>query len=260
MHCNGKHNSYTGFNRHDNNSVFIAFMQLQQSRNSHSSGETDMKIITAFAIFVGTIFLYVVLSNQLMFYYLVSGSMEPSIPVGSLVAVVPDKFIYEGDVVAFRRGDATILHRAAEIHENYLFLSADAFPDFREIITWDMVIGKAILAVPLLGYVFMALTTQAGLSFVFTVLVLVFFLRGDRNLGFWPAAGTAIAMTIVTLRSLDFTQSIIASSLAVSALSLASFAENRLPDGRKWAELAYIAVFTASVLLIFRSDLRWLFA
>lgn len=218
-----------------------------------------MKTTPLIAIFIGTFVVYAILSNQVMLYYVVTGSMEPNIPVGSLVVVVPDKFLSIGDVAAFRRADATILHRVAEIHENYLLMSADAYPDFREIVTWDMIVGKMVLAIPLLGYAYMLLVTPAGASFAFTVLVLILFLRGDRNLGFWPAALSALAMTAVGLNTSNPGQYMVASTLAATALSTAVYVENRFADGKRWAELAYIAVFTASVLLIFRADLRWLF-
>lgn len=215
-------------------------------------------MVTAFAIFVGLILLYATLSNHIMFYYVVSRSMEPSIPVGSLVTVVPDKFLHEGDVVAFRRGSATILHRVAEIHENYLLLSADASPNYREIVTVDMVVGKAIFAVPLLGYVHMVLATPVGLSLALTIALLTFFLKGDGNIGFWPSAITTIFMVMVTLRGLDFTHAVAAITLTVSALSLATFLEDQFPNGRSWAEPTYVTVLITSALLIAFSDLRWI--
>lgn len=46
-------------------------------------------------------------------FNVVSGSMEPEIPVGSLVYVesAPAKDILEGDVIAFQSGDSVITHR-----------------------------------------------------------------------------------------------------------------------------------------------------
>ena len=52
--------------------------------------------------------------GQNRFYAVMSGSMEPAIPAGSLVYVVPcpdPAQILPGDVIAFRAGSATAVHR-----------------------------------------------------------------------------------------------------------------------------------------------------
>lgn len=49
-------------------------------------------------------------------YHVVSGSMEPQIPVGSLVFAepVPPREIRQGDVIAFWSGNSVIVHRVTE--------------------------------------------------------------------------------------------------------------------------------------------------
>ena len=49
-------------------------------------------------------------------YSVASGSMEPEIPVGSLVVVAPVQAeeVRTGDIVAFRAGGAVIVHRVVE--------------------------------------------------------------------------------------------------------------------------------------------------
>lgn len=49
-------------------------------------------------------------------YEVVSGSMEPEIPVGSVLYVAPSapEEIEAGDVIAYRKGDSVVTHRVEE--------------------------------------------------------------------------------------------------------------------------------------------------
>ena len=63
-------------------------------------------------------------------YSVISGSMEPAIPVGSLIlvdATAPEDLL-EGDVVAFESGESVIAHRVKDNHvvEGQLITRGDA--------------------------------------------------------------------------------------------------------------------------------------
>lgn len=90
-------------------------------------------------------------------YTVMSGSMEPTLPVGSLAWVVPadQEQLQEGDVIVYQRGETKIIHRIWKI-----------IPEQKEIITkgdaneradatpvaFGQVQGRMVWHVPWLGY------------------------------------------------------------------------------------------------------------
>ena len=52
-------------------------------------------------------------------YNVVSGSMEPELPVGCLVLVkkTTSEEVKEGDIIVFHRGDSVVTHRVIEIQK-----------------------------------------------------------------------------------------------------------------------------------------------
>jgi signal peptidase I len=93
-----------------------------------------------------------------MFYTVVSGSMEPYIPRGSLV-VVEASPPGLGDVGAYRleEGGKTyvIVHRVVGLGDGFYVFKGDAV-DGVEQVSMDMVIGSVVLAIPYVGYVYVA--------------------------------------------------------------------------------------------------------
>lgn len=101
-------------------------------------------------------------------YAIISGSMEPAYPTGSVVyaASVDPSSLAEGDVAAFWRGEDVIVHRVQENHgdEGELVTKGDANAenDVRPVSYAD-VLGKVELGVPVIGYVLMALRSLPGM-------------------------------------------------------------------------------------------------
>jgi signal peptidase I len=102
--------------------------------------------------------------NLPKFYVVQSGSMEPAIPVASVVVSTPRLNYKRGDVVTYKKGEnseTVITHRIQAklypqgVNEEPVFLTAgDANEDFdRGEVTKDQIIGKVTLTVPYLGYV-----------------------------------------------------------------------------------------------------------
>ena len=52
-------------------------------------------------------------------YNVISGSMEPELPVGCLVLVksIPPETVKENDIIVFHRGDSIITHRVVEVQK-----------------------------------------------------------------------------------------------------------------------------------------------
>jgi signal peptidase len=152
-----------------------------------------------------------------------SGSMEPTIPTGSLIFVRPSEVYVDGDIITVRTGDQkTVTHRVIEV------LATDVGPAYRtkgdnneeadpvEIRPAD-VIGKTVLTLSYLGYPVAYAQTRTGfltLIFIPALLIilseLVTILQEVRRI-FWKKRSLrhpdgnqeAVARNIVFSRSMN---------------------------------------------------------
>lgn len=107
-------------------------------------------------------------------YAVLSGSMEPQYPVGSVVYVtdVDPSSIREGDAVTFLTADGrTATHQAYEVDEDSRLIRTQGIANVNadgsimhdaDPVPFDRVIGTPKLCVPLLGYVANAVSGIAG--------------------------------------------------------------------------------------------------
>lgn len=100
-------------------------------------------------------------------YTVETASMDPAIPVGALAVVKPEGAanLAVGDVVAYQRGDAVIVHRvvANQVVEGYLTTKGDANElEDQDPVRYESVIGPVVFSVPYLGTLGGVLTTLAG--------------------------------------------------------------------------------------------------
>ncbi len=100
-------------------------------------------------------------------FHVVSGSMEPEIPVGSAayVKAAEPSGLQEGDVIAFRQSGSVVMHRVTENLQ--LDGALTTMGDANEIedpvrVPYDDVIGKVEYHFPLLGQVMAAMTGVLG--------------------------------------------------------------------------------------------------
>ena len=89
-------------------------------------------------------------------YHVETGSMEPAIPVGSLVYVDPvsPETLEPGDIVAFRSNETVITHRVVENHYFYSELITKGDANEKEDINpvrYDEVIGRVTVHFPVIG-------------------------------------------------------------------------------------------------------------
>lgn len=100
-------------------------------------------------------------------YAIISGSMEPAYPTGSLVYVEPatGEQLQAGDVAAFWRDDDVIVHRVQENDPEKRQLvtkgDANAEADVRPA-AYEQVLGHVVASVPGAGYFLQALGTTPG--------------------------------------------------------------------------------------------------
>ncbi len=129
--------------------------------------ETNLSIlITAILSLLVCIFLITRLLNVEPFIVL-SGSMEPAIPTGSIVlADKNSEDINVGDIIAFRRGDISVTHRVSGIDDDGNFITKGDANETKDPapVAREQVIGKCRFMVPFLGYVASYLRTPAGIA------------------------------------------------------------------------------------------------
>lgn len=104
-------------------------------------------------------------------YSVLSGSMEPTYQVGSLIYVVEVETneLKKGDSITFKLNDNTIAtHRIVEIEEEntqkkfYTQGDANKIRDANPV-TENQIIGKPIFTIPLLGYIAYFMQTTNGM-------------------------------------------------------------------------------------------------
>ena len=127
-----------------------------------------------------------ILGHQI--YHVISGSMEPAIPMGSLVytaPIAPDE-IKPGDVIAFytKESPTAITHRVVEhLAESKEYITkgdANEKKD-RDPIPYDNYIGKVTLHVPYFGYWFAIFTSSLGKIMAGAIIALCIFLHLIAN-------------------------------------------------------------------------------
>jgi len=114
-------------------------------------------LITAKSPIIGNIRSFVVLS----------GSMEPALPVGSVVFAQKTSTYGTGDVITFDRGDETVTHRIVSQKQvngaTYFATKGDAnnAADQAEVPS-ERIIGKELFAVPFIGRLVLFMKTLPG--------------------------------------------------------------------------------------------------
>lgn len=135
------------------------------------------KILPALCSVLGTLILVLVILSALPLalprllgmsaYSVVSGSMEPALPVGSLVLVEPVEFaaVRQGDVIAFSDGGVTVTHRVVQIlpEKNQFITKGDAndTPDISPV-AYVNTLGRVKAHVPYLGQLGLLYAAPSG--------------------------------------------------------------------------------------------------
>ena len=111
-------------------------------------------------------------------YAVLSGSMEPELPVGSLIYVqdVDPQTIQVGDTVTFLNGsNQVVTHQAYEVDAGQCLVRTQGINNKdadgtllhdAEPVSFDQVIGVPVACVPILGYVNAFVTSQPGILVV----------------------------------------------------------------------------------------------
>ena len=89
-----------------------------------------------------------------------SGSMRPTMDVGdiAIVSKVPVENIKQGDIIQFKKGDLTVIHRVFEVYSQgntKLFTTkgdANSDPDVEPVVP-EQIIGKTVFILPKIGWI-----------------------------------------------------------------------------------------------------------
>ena len=152
-----------------------------------------MKVFTKVCNFFSTLIIAVfavvavILIGSMLFgcknMAVLSGSMEPEIPVGSVVCIketVPEE-LTEGDVITYiLSGDTLVTHRvvSVDLENQQLITKGDANNvEDGSPVAFSEVVGKEVFHVPLLGYLSIYIKTPLGIMVVCGILVVLILLN-----------------------------------------------------------------------------------
>ena len=161
-----------------------------------SSGAKGGKVFSAFCSVIGTVGLVIIILLCLPvtipgfigynIYNVETGSMEPTMPVGSICYVkrVPAQDIRQGDIIAFISEGMTVTHRVLSNDQSAMEFKTkgDANETEDPIPTrYGELIGRVELHLPYLGKFFVFFTSLKGKIYLFGVLVacVIFMLVGS---------------------------------------------------------------------------------
>lgn len=142
-----------------------------------------MKVLRAISYSVSAILIVVLLLVVgsrffgVQYFGVLSGSMTPDIPVGSMVVSLPTEIqdIHEGDVVTYVADEnlTVVTHRVVSVDpvEGLLTTKGDANDSVDPPVLGANVVGVVKLTVPYLGYPITYLSTTSGKIVVITVFV-----------------------------------------------------------------------------------------
>lgn len=105
--------------------------------------------------------------GSLKSFVIVSGSMEPSLPTGSIIYTLKKDFYSTKDIIAFSDKGRTITHRVKEVKgvgtQLYYTTKGDAnSTEDSDMVAGSNVVGKTVLFVPYVGKIVMAFKTPIG--------------------------------------------------------------------------------------------------
>ena len=110
-----------------------------------------------------------------------TGSMQPTIPVGSLIYVkeVEPSALQVGDVVTYQlEGDTMVTHRVIsnDPSRSVVVTQGDANQDPDGEIAYDRIVGKMDFHIPYLGYISMNIRTKTGILAICGTLIVIILL------------------------------------------------------------------------------------
>ncbi len=118
--------------------------------------------------------------NSIQSFVVLSGSMEPTLPVGSIIYVQPQIAYAAGDIIAFKNeADQTVTHRITDLafNEQTVYITKGDANKNKDTdpVSADKVIGRAYFHIPYVGYFINFLKTPKGFG-LFVILPTALFI------------------------------------------------------------------------------------
>lgn len=118
-------------------------------------------------------------------FAVLTGSMEPTIKTGSLAVAktVPENELDVNDIITFRPiegKNVLVTHRITDIVGDggeYTTRGDNNNTEDRDTVPYKSVVGKIVLSVPLIGYLFIALKTPPGIVALAAIVILYEIIR-----------------------------------------------------------------------------------
>lgn len=106
-------------------------------------------------------------------YVIVSGSMEPELPVGSLCFIdCQQKEPETGDIISYKAGDSVITHRVIEVTDEGYVTKGDANNSKDPgIVKQKQVFGTCVFSIPKAGYAVMFFRSLKGIVLTITFVI-----------------------------------------------------------------------------------------
>jgi signal peptidase len=103
-----------------------------------------------------------------------SGSMEPTIRIDDLILVAQQEDYQVDDIVVYQNGSMLVVHRIIELQPDTVITRGDANNTADEPFGVQLIKGKVVTVVPLVGHLIWALKTPIGTaSLVIAALLLM---------------------------------------------------------------------------------------
>lgn len=154
---------------------------MSSSPQEYGTAKRGGKLVPVLCNILGTLILLSVIAFYLPVtaarikghevYNVVSGSMEPEIPVGSVIYVEPaePESIEEGEVVAFRSGDSVIAHRVVRnrVGEGEFITKGDANEENdMNPVKYAELVGRVSWHCPVVGGLLEVCTSSVGKVYI----------------------------------------------------------------------------------------------
>ena len=97
-------------------------------------------------------------------FVILTGSMEPNLPTGSVIYAKPVQNYSKGDIIAFKQADRTVTHRIVDVKDTKTFVTkgdANTIAD-NDPVSSDKIIGKQVFFLPYVGRLIIFLKTPQG--------------------------------------------------------------------------------------------------
>ena len=141
-----------------------------------------MKLAVRICSLLGTsfcVFCLILFFSGIFPYIVLSGSMEPSIPTGSVIFIqTREIFVQPGDVILYTGSAGNVTHRVVKAQNEVYVTKGDANSTCDPLpVKKEQIKGKVLFHLPGLGYVVLFFRTSKGICLLILFSFLFFILK-----------------------------------------------------------------------------------